>query len=105
MNDDNALMRFLWPLLASLAGAVTALSLRPWQGMSRGEVILAVFVGASFAYFVAPWVVWVMFKDGPVPIRALGVIYYGMASGSNALIPLIIKKLGNHLGLREGEDK
>ncbi len=94
MQDNDFAARWLWPLLASVAGAITALSFRPWRGLSRGEVLMALFVGASFAFFVSPLVLELVFGKGPIEPRKLGAIYYVMATGSNALIPAAVKWLG-----------
>lgn len=93
-HEDGPLMRYLWPALASLAGAITALSFRPFKRMSRAEIFMAIFVGASFAWFVSPWVNQLLFGRGPTDIRVLGGVFYLMASGSNVLIPFAIKWLG-----------
>lgn len=92
-GDDNLLTRWLYPLIASLAGAVTALSFRPFKTMSSVEITLALFVGASFAMFVAPWVTKAVFGEGPIDVRLQGAIFYMMASGSNVLVPVVIKRL------------
>ncbi len=93
MSDDGLLARWLWPLLASVAGAITALSFRPWKTLSPVEVGMALFVGASFAFFVSPVVIHLLYGKGPVDPRQLGGIYYVMATGSNALIPAAVKWL------------
>lgn len=99
MSDfSHPLTRILWAFLASIAGAITALSFRPFKDMKRGEVTLALFVGASFAMFVGPYAVWLTFGTGPVDTRVLGGLFYLMASGSNILIPLAIKKLSQFFG-------
>jgi membrane protein CcdC involved in cytochrome C biogenesis len=99
MADNNdAIMRLAWPTLAALAGAVTALSFRPYKKMSAVEIIVSLTVGTSFSVFVGPWVaVWV-FGNGPVDIRLLGGLFYLMASGSNILIPIAVRKLAQMLG-------
>jgi len=101
MTEDATLARYVWPALASIAGAITALSFRPFQNMTKLEVSLALFVGASFALFVGPWAAWVVFGDGPADIRILGGMFYLMASGSNILIPLAVKKLSSFFGVQE----
>lgn len=98
MDSQTPGVRFIWALLASLAGAITALSFRPFQSLSRGEVTIALVVGMSFAMFVGPWATVMMFGKGPVDIRILGGVFYLMASGSNILIPLAVKKLSELLG-------
>lgn len=104
MNDDGPVGRYLWPFLASLAGSVTALSFRPFKTLGKWEIMLALFVGASFAFFVAPWVVYITFGHGPIDTRVAGAIFYLLASGSNILIPFMIKKLGVNIGYRGPED-
>jgi len=100
MQDvDNHLTRWLWPLLASLAGAITALSFRPYRKMSRGDIAMAVFVGTSFSVFVAPWVGEMVFGQENPDYRILGALYYIMATGSNVLIPVMIRKLRAIMGL------
>lgn len=94
MHDDTFYSRWLWPLLASAAGAITALSFRPWRDMTFPQICMALFVGASFAFFVSPVILNVIFGKGPVDARQLGAVYYVMATGSNALIPAAVKWLG-----------
>lgn len=101
--EDNPLMKWLWPLLASLAGAVTALSFRPFKKMSAVEIWMALFVGASFAWFVSPWVNHMIFGNGPTDIRVLGGVFYLMASGSNILIPFAIKWFSKVFGTQKEE--
>jgi len=102
-DSGHQLSAWLWTILASFAGALTALSFRPFKNMTRGEIMLALTVGASFAIFVGPLVAHWLFGDGPVDIRILGGVFYLMASGSNILIPMAVKKLGSLLGQKTGE--
>lgn len=104
MDGENALMRVVWPIMASLAGAITALSFRPFKRMSKVEIALALIVGTSFATFVGPLASHWVFGSGPIDIRILGGMFYLMASGSNILIPLGVKKLSSFFGVREGEE-
>lgn len=103
-DSSNPLTQIVWTLLASFAGALTALSFRPFRDMTKGEIMLALTVGASFAIFVGPLAAKWMFGDGPVDIRVLGGVFYLMASGSNILIPIAVKKLGGFLGVKQEED-
>lgn len=101
--NDGPFMRLVWPLLASIAGAITALSFRPFQSMTRGEIVMALAVGTFFAVFLGPWVAAQLFGTGPIDIRILGGVFYLLASGSNILIPLAVKWLGGLLGFK-GEE-
>ena len=102
MNEDP--VRIVWPLLAAIAGAVTALSFRLWQSMTRAQVAMSLFVGASFATFVGPLAAeWVFGAQG-ADYRKYGALLYVMATGSNILIPLAVKKLAQLVGTKsEGE--
>lgn len=97
-HDTSNLAAWAWAILASFAGALTALSVRPFKNMTPGEITLALSVGASFAIFVGPWAAKLLFGDGPTDVRVLGGLFYLMASGSNILIPLAIKKLASFFG-------
>lgn len=94
-------MAWVYAVLASFAGALTALSFRPFKRMSGGEITLALFVGASFALFVGPLAAQWIFGKGPVDIRLFGAVLYVMASGSNILIPWVIKRIQVMLGYKE----
>lgn len=104
MIEENPLLRWLWPLLASLAGAVTALSFRPFKQMSVTDIAMALFVGSTFAWFVSPWVNHMIFGKGPTDIRILGGVFYLMASGSNILIPFAVRRIKKVLGTEIAED-
>lgn len=96
---EGPLARFLWPLLASLAGGIASVGLRPFEGLSPGKIFMAVFVGFSFSYFVGPWAIRLMFSSGEaIDIKVLGGVYWTMATGSNYLIALFIRKIGAVMG-------
>lgn len=98
IDDGGPIMRWLWPLLAAMAGGVTALSFQPWKNMSLWQIVMALAVATGFAMFVGPLVAqWVLGAQSR-EIRWLGAIMWIMASGSNILIPLVIKRIGNNLG-------
>ena len=98
LGSFTSLAEWTWGVLASLGGALTALSFRPFKNMSRGEIFLALAVGTSFAMFVGPLAASWIFGEGPVDYRIFGGILYLMASGSNILIPLAVKKLSGFFG-------
>lgn len=94
----NGVGTWLFQLLASFAGAVTALSGRPFQGMTPGKVVLALSVGTSFAFFVGPWAAQIVFGAGPYDTRKFGALLYLLATGSNIFIPQLIRWLSRLLG-------
>lgn len=97
-DSGHPLVQIGYTLLASVAGAVTALSFRPWEGMSGRAIGMSLFVGASFSIFVTPWIVRGAFGTSDIDPRLAGGIYYLMATGSNILIPLVIKRFSGLIG-------
>ena len=99
MHDaDNTLMRWIWPLLASLAGAITALSFQPYRKMRAIDIVMVIFVGTVFAVFMAPWMGELIFGDESPHYRILGAVYYISATSYNVLIPVMIRKVRTLLG-------
>lgn len=90
MTDEPAFTRLIWGLLGSVAGAITALSFQSWKDMTRGQILMSLFVAASFSFFVAP-----LFFSSVRDTRAAGGIFYLMATGSNVLIPRAVKWLSS----------
>lgn len=80
-----------WLGLAAIAGAITALTFRPWEGMTKPQIAMSLFVGASFAIFLGPPVLHAMYGPGPINLQFAGGVIYIMGTASNALIPLAIK--------------
>ncbi len=97
-EDTSPLAQFTWTVMAALAGALTALSYRPFDEMTRAQIFFSVFVGATFAIFVGPWVVKLIFGTGPVDPRVTGALYYLLATGANVFVPLLVRKLSGLLG-------
>ncbi|MGZ8286150.1 MAG: hypothetical protein ACXW27_09160 [Allosphingosinicella sp.] len=97
-GNDTPLAGYVWLALASFAGALTALSVRPFKNMTPMEIILSLSVSASFPIFVGPWAAKLYFEDGPVDFRMVGGMYWVMACGSNILIPLVVKKAAQFFG-------
>lgn len=85
-------MKIMYPIFASVAGAITALSFRPFKDLTPLQIGMSIFVGWSFAYFLGPFVVHTILGTNN-DVRMQGGIYYLLASGSNALIPIAVKWL------------
>lgn len=60
---------------------------------------MAIFVGTSFSVFVAPWIGQVIFGSDNPHFRIMGAVFYLTATGSNVLIPVMIRKLRAVMGL------
>lgn len=86
MNEDTEITRHVWAVIASIAGALTSLSFEQWEGMTKGKIFLALFVAASFGFFVSP-IVLVKVHD----VQVAGAVIWVMAAGSNILIPRAVK--------------
>ena len=101
--DDHGLIAKGYFAMAAIAGAITALAFRPWQKMTKGEIFLTLFVGFSFAIFVTPWIAEVVFGVPANNVRAMAAMIYVFASGSNILLPVIIRSFSRAIG-HEGKD-
>jgi di/tricarboxylate transporter len=77
---------YLYTTTGAAAGAVTALFLRQWESMSRTQIAVAVFVGFSFSFFVSP-----LLYSNLSNKQVAGGIFYLVATGSNVLIPQMVK--------------
>lgn len=98
-------MRVLYPIVASIAGSITALGFRPFKDMTPAEIGMALFVGASFAYFFGPWAVRAVQTVTGDDVRLQGGVYYLLATGSNAFIPLAVRWGARAFGFRQEGDK
>jgi len=98
VNSENPYGIWLYTILASLAGALTALSFRPFATMTRAEIFLSLAAGASFAFFVGPWFARMIFGNSPVDLRVMGALLYMMGTASNVLIPLTVKRISALVG-------
>lgn len=104
MIDEHAVwLRYSYVALAALAGAITALAFKSWREMSRTEISLTLVAGFSFAIFVTPWLAESVFGVHPTNVRAIAALTYIFGSGSNILLPLIIRWVGRVFG--NGETK
>lgn len=105
MEQPPFSLRDLWMGLAALAGGITALSFREWRQMRTREILMTVFVGVSFAIFVAPWVAFRVFGIDDGDTQALAAIVYVMASGSNILVPVLIDWVRRSFGANGNRNK
>lgn len=93
MTPNEPILNYFWSILASLAGAITSLAFRSWQGLTKTEVALAIFAGTTFAFFVSP-----MIFHNVGDNRASGGFFYLLATGWNVLLPYAIRRIGLALG-------
>jgi hypothetical protein len=104
VDANDPMLKAGYVAMAAIAGAVTALSFMKWKEMTYPEVFLTLFVGFSFAIFVTPWVAYSVFgMDNVEEVGAVAGLTYITASGSNSLLPVLIKKVRRLLGERNGE--
>jgi hypothetical protein len=95
---DNDFFRFSYIALAAVSGAFTALGFLKWQDMSRSEILLTLVGGFSFAIFAAPWIAHDWMGIAETNTRALAALTYVFGSGSNILLPTIIRAVKRFLG-------
>lgn len=98
MDDEAALFRYTYVMMAAIAGAVTALAFSKWKDLTKGEIFLTLLAGFSFAVFVTPWVAHQFFGLDDENVRATAALTYIFGSGSNILLPLIIRWTGRAFG-------
>lgn len=98
MDEHGSLVRFGYVVLSAMAGAFTALGFAKWRDMTGPEVALTLIGGFSFAIFVTPWIAhsWLGVAEGDT--RALAALTYVFGSGSNILLPTIIRAIKRLLG-------
>ncbi len=81
----------LWPWLAAIAGAITALSFEQYRHLSWGERFMLTFVGITFAIFVGPLIVGYLFDGEAADSKIVGGAYYVIAMSANAIIPIVLR--------------
>lgn len=98
MNDNGSpLVVWLWMILATLGGAASSISFRPYKDMTWRDILLAftvsatfsLFVGSLVAEFVARW----LYGPGPVNLRVFGAVMWFMAAAAHFLIPVGISRV------------
>lgn len=93
MNDTDALLKFVWIGLASLAGAITALAFKQFQPLTPKQRAMLVFVGFVFAIFVGPLIVGWILPDEKGSSRVVGALYYLIAAGANWMLPWSLERI------------
>jgi len=93
MNGDHPWWANLYLMFAAFCGSVTSLSLMQWKTMERKEVMLTLFVGTTFSVFVAPFIAAAVFNIDIEKLRAMCFVMYVGATGANAFLPAIIKRI------------
>lgn len=107
MNADDDVARQLWFAIAAVGGSITSLAFRAWQKMTPGEMGMAVFASAAFAFFVVPAVgkVWwgIPFADLSI---ACGAVFLGAVVAPIA-IPAINRRTARWIDSRKlpGEEE
>jgi hypothetical protein len=88
-HSDHA--NLFYGAVASLAGAVTALSFLPWKTMRWAEIAMTLFVGSAFATFCVPYLAGRIGNVDLNELRALCFFTYVGATGANVFLPIIIR--------------
>lgn len=98
VDDNSQFLRFGYVALAAVSGAFTALGFVKWKEMSRAELAMTLIGGFSFAIFVTPWIAheWIGMAESNT--RGIAALTYVFGSGSNILLPTIIRSVKRLLG-------
>lgn len=83
-------MRVAYLVMAAMAGGITALSVQPYDGMSRKQIVLTVFTSAMTAIFIGPLIVTAIL-GAHADLRLQAGIFYIVATGNNAFVAAGIK--------------
>ncbi|HEX8554298.1 MAG TPA: hypothetical protein VF695_06290 [Sphingomonas sp.] len=103
MHEHKTTIGMAYIALAAVSGALTALGFVKWRDMSKGELALTFAGGFSFAIFVTPWVAHSMMGIDEGNVRAIAGMTYVFGSGSNILLPAIIRFVRRSLDTGEAK--
>ncbi len=98
VDDQSYILRFGYIALAAVSGAFTALGFLKWKEMSNSEIALTLVGGFSFAIFVTPWIAHEWIGVAESNTRAIAALTYVFGSGSNILLPTIIRAVKRFVG-------
>lgn len=101
MNEQHDYAGVAYAAMATVAGAITALSFLDWKRLSWAEIAMTLFVGSAFATFCIPYLIGDRWGIDLTNKRAICFFMYIGATGSNIFIPLLIRKGKKMLGLEE----
>lgn len=104
IGGESPVTNWIWTVLATIGGSISALSFQPYKRMTRAEIGLSLVVSFTFALFFGPLVGYWIFGTGSVNWRLMGAVMWGMAAGAHYLIPLGIRKLGLMSGMASEKD-
>lgn len=105
MMEPHHDLRFGYIALAAMAGAITALAFMRWRDLSWGEMALTLVAGFSFAVFVTPWAAHAILRVDDDNVRTIAALTYIFGSGSNVLLPALIRRFGRLIGHEEPQDE
>lgn len=93
--EPNGNLRWLYIAMAAIAGAITALSFQQWKTMTRGEILMTLFVGTAFAILVVPYVAHDLLGVNSFnnSLRAACFLTYIGGTCSNWMLPALIKRV------------
>lgn len=107
VNETDPFLLWLWAGLAALAGAASSLSFQPYKTMTWREIMLTLFVSASFAIFVGPPLAEAVAKwygGGILSIRVYGAVMWFMGAAAFALIPATINRAKRFIAAWNGPE-
>lgn len=91
VDDQGHIWRFGYIALAAMSGAFTALGFLKWKELSSAEIAMTLIGGFSFAIFVTPYIAHEWLNIAEANTRAIAALTYVFGSGSNILLPTIIR--------------
>jgi hypothetical protein len=103
MSQDEILLRYVYVPLAALMGAIPSLGARQWRSMTTRKIVLAIFMGATFAMFVTPWAAHAFMGVKEGDARATVALTYLFGIAAHIILPWIIARLERMIGTGESQ--
>jgi hypothetical protein len=101
MTEPPEHIRIFYVVGAAMAGSIVALSQAKWREMTWPDIAMTLFVSFSFAIILVPWAANALFGIKSDGTQALCALVFVGGMSSNALMPLVIKKVKKLFGAEE----
>lgn len=98
MSTDEFLLRYVYIPLAAFTGAISSLGARRWRTMSKSKILLAVFMGATFAMFVTPWAAHAIMGIKEDDARGTVALTYLFGIAAHIILPWLIQRIERMIG-------
>lgn len=95
-DGNNSLLWWAWVGLATIGGAITSISFRPYKEMGKWEIAIAFVVAVSFSVASGPLVAEVishwLYGQAPISLHVYGFTMWIMGAASQVVIPVLFAR-------------